>query len=126
MKSVIGSERRPIKLWLDDMEEGALVQAKNLANLPFIHKHVAIMPDSHQGYGMPIGGVIACNNAVIPNAVGVDIGCGMCAVKTSLKEIDIDILTIYTKPNIAKASLYFINRSLIIICFSAQQQRVEH
>ena len=46
------------------------------------------MPDSHQGYGMPIGGVLATKGVIIPNAVGVDIGCGMCAVKTSLTEID--------------------------------------
>ena len=79
---VISTERIPIKMWLDDIEEGALQQAKNLANLPFAYKHVAIMPDSHQGYGMPIGGVLATEGVVIPNAVGVDIGCGMCAVKT--------------------------------------------
>ena len=92
MKKVISTEKIPIKLWLDDMEEGALEQAKNLANLPFAFKHIAIMPDSHQGYGMCIGGVLATNNVVIPNAVGVDIGCGMCAVKTSLTEIDTETL----------------------------------
>jgi tRNA-splicing ligase RtcB len=92
MKNVITSEKVPIKLWLDDIEDGALEQAKNLANLPFVFKHVAIMPDSHQGYGMPIGGVIATKYVIIPNAVGVDIGCGMCAVKTSLTELDIDTL----------------------------------
>jgi tRNA-splicing ligase RtcB len=75
----------PVKLWLDDIESGALDQAIHLSQLPFIFKHVAIMPDSHQGYGMPIGGVIALDNVVIPNAVGVDIGCGMRAVKTCLK-----------------------------------------
>jgi tRNA-splicing ligase RtcB len=79
---VIASERIPIKMWLDDIEDGALAQAKNLANLPFIFKHIAIMPDCHQGYGMPIGGVMATQGVVVPNAVGVDIGCGMCAVKT--------------------------------------------
>ncbi len=89
MKQVITTEKKPIKLWLDDMEEGALAQAKNLANLPFTFKHIAIMPDSHQGYGMPIGGVLATNNVVIPNAVGVDIGCGMCAMKTDIKEVNI-------------------------------------
>jgi len=88
MKQVINTEKVPIKLWLDDMESGALEQAKNLANLPFTFKHVAIMPDSHQGYGMPIGGVLATKGVVIPNAVGLDIGCGMCAVKTSLTEIN--------------------------------------
>jgi tRNA-splicing ligase RtcB len=85
---VITSEKVPVKMWLDDIEEGALAQAKNLANLPFVFRHIAIMPDSHQGYGMPIGGVLATKGVVIPNAVGVDIGCGMCAVKTSLTEID--------------------------------------
>ncbi len=84
MKQIITSEKKPIKLWLDDIESGALEQAKNLANLPFLFKHVAVMPDAHQGYGMPIGGVMAAEDVVIPNAVGVDIGCGMCAVRTSL------------------------------------------
>lgn len=89
---VITTEKKPIKMWLDEIEDGALSQAKNLANLPFIHEHVALMPDCHQGYGMPIGGVIATKDVIIPNAVGVDIGCGMCAVETSLREIDIDTL----------------------------------
>ena len=87
MKKVISTEKKPIKLWLDDIEDGALDQAKNLANLPFVFKHIAIMPDGHLGYGMPIGGVMATMDVVIPNAVGVDIGCGMCAVKTSLTEL---------------------------------------
>jgi len=87
MKQVITTEKQPIKLWLDDMEAGALAQARNLANLPFVFKHVAVMPDAHQGYGMPIGGVMASEEMVIPNAVGVDIGCGMCAVRTSLSTI---------------------------------------
>ena len=89
---VISTEQKPIKLWLDYLEDGAEEQAKNLANLPFIHRHVAIMPDAHQGYGMPIGGVIATEGVIIPNAVGVDIGCGMCAVKTSLTEINTETL----------------------------------
>ena len=92
MKQVLSTERIPIKLWLDDIEEGALQQARNLANLPFAYKHVAIMPDSHEGYGMPIGGVLATKGVIIPNAVGVDIGCGMCAVKTSLTDISKDNL----------------------------------
>jgi tRNA-splicing ligase RtcB len=77
----------PIKLWLKDIDEIALNQAKNLAVLPFAFKHIAIMPDAHAGYGMPIGGVLATKDVVIPNAVGVDIGCGMCAVRTNLTEI---------------------------------------
>lgn len=92
MNKVISTEKKPIKLWLDDIEEGALDQAKNLANLPFTFKHIAIMPDSHQGYGMPIGAVLATKDVVIPNAVGVDIGCGMCAMKTSLTDIENDDL----------------------------------
>jgi tRNA-splicing ligase RtcB len=79
-------------MWLDDIDENALLQAKNLANLPFVFKHVALMPDSHMGFGMPIGGVIATRDVIIPNAVGVDIGCGMCATKTSLNEIDTNVL----------------------------------
>ncbi len=74
----------PIMSWCDKVEPLAMEQARNLANHPIIFHHVALMPDCHCGYGMPIGGVIAANDAVIPNAVGVDIGCGMIAVRTSL------------------------------------------
>lgn len=87
MKKTIKTEKKPIKLWLDDIETGAFEQARNLANLPFVYKHIAVMPDAHLGYGMPIGGVMASEEMVVPNAVGVDIGCGMCAVKTSLTNI---------------------------------------
>lgn len=92
MKRLIDTEQIPINLWLDDIEEGALGQAKNIANLPVSFSHIAIMPDSHQGYGMPIGGVLATENAIIPNAVGVDIGCGMCSLRTNQKEIGRDQL----------------------------------
>lgn len=90
MDSEILSERWPIKLWLPaaDLGEKALVQARNLANLPFTFRHVAMMPDAHMGYGMPIGGVLAADGVIIPNAVGLDIGCGMALTKTSLREID--------------------------------------
>ena len=88
MKTILTSESIPIKLWLDDIEEGALQQARNLANLPFAFHHIAIMPDAHFGYGMPIGGILATEDVIIPNAVGVDIGCGVCAVKTSETDID--------------------------------------
>jgi len=74
----------PIKSWCSDVDELAMQQADNLAVHPVIVDHVALMPDCHVGYGMPIGGVIACKNAVIPNAVGVDIGCGMISVETDL------------------------------------------
>ena len=80
---------RPVKIWTSDVEESAMRQIENLTTLPFLFHHLAIMPDVHAGMGMPIGGVLACKDAVIPNAVGVDIGCGMCAVKTSWKVEDI-------------------------------------
>ena len=92
MKKKLETEKIPIYFWLDDIEEGALEQARHLANLPFAFHHVAIMPDAHQGYGMPIGGVLATRDVVIPNAVGVDIGCGMCAVRTSLTEVPQEML----------------------------------
>lgn len=80
--------KHPIKVWLgenDVLEEGCLNQAANLSNLPFIHKWVALMPDTHMGKGMPIGGVIAADGVVIPNAVGVDIGCGMAFMQTNIE-----------------------------------------
>ena len=85
MQKVIFTEKLPVKMWLDEPEEGAIKQALNLANLPFAFSHICLMPDTHQGYGMPIGGVLAAKNVIVPNAVGVDIGCGMCAVKTNIK-----------------------------------------
>ena len=78
-----------VKIWTDKVEESAMRQIENLASLPFVFHHIAIMPDVHTGMGMPIGGVLACKDAIIPNAVGVDIGCGMCAVKTNWKVSDI-------------------------------------
>jgi tRNA-splicing ligase RtcB len=99
MKTVITKGcKHPIKLWLelDDYEQDALDQAVNLANLPFVFRHVAIMPDSHVGYGMPIGGVLATENAIIPNAVGVDIGCGMCAERTNVSVEDLDVHSLKT------------------------------
>ena len=84
--------RIPLKIWGDDIEEGALEQAKHLTELPFAYHHIAIMPDVHQGYGMPIGGVMATEGVIVPNAVGVDIACGVCAVKTSLTDLSKDTL----------------------------------
>lgn len=80
---------RLVKIWTDNVEESAMSQIENLTTLPFLFHHLAIMPDVHAGMGMPIGGVLACKDVVIPNAVGVDIGCGMCAVKTNWKVSDI-------------------------------------
>jgi tRNA-splicing ligase RtcB len=73
--------------WCMEPEEGALEQARNIAELPFAFKHIALMADTHQGFGMPIGGVLAAVDVIIPNAVGMDIGCGMLATRTSLTEI---------------------------------------
>lgn len=74
----------PVKSWCENCEEGAVKQAVNLAHHPVLVHHVALMPDAHQGYGMPIGGVVAAKGAVIPAAVGVDIGCGMIATETDI------------------------------------------
>lgn len=84
---IIEGKNVPIFSWCENPEDSAIEQAKNLASLPFIFKRVCLMPDTHCGYGMPIGGVIATKGVVIPNAVGVDIGCGMCAMKTSLTNL---------------------------------------
>lgn len=84
----VGDMRVPILLWLDDIEEEALEQAKNLSKLPFVFRQVAVMPDAQKGYGMPIGGVLATEqDVIIPNAVGSDINCGMCAVRTSIVDV---------------------------------------
>jgi tRNA-splicing ligase RtcB len=75
-----------IKAWTNGVpvEDAALRQLKNVAALPFVHKHVAVMPDVHFGKGATVGSVIPCKGAIVPAAVGVDIGCGMMAVQTSL------------------------------------------
>jgi tRNA-splicing ligase RtcB (3'-phosphate/5'-hydroxy nucleic acid ligase) len=80
-------QKYPIKAWiksLSALDEGCFRQAVNLSRLPFLHKWVALMPDTHTGFGMPIGGVIASRGVIIPNAVGVDIGCGMAFLQTDL------------------------------------------
>jgi len=85
-------DKIPVKLWTqyDKLESGAKEQIEHLQQLPFAFHHISVMPDVHQGYGMCIGGVLATERVVVPNAVGVDIGCGMCAVKTSLKANQLD------------------------------------
>lgn len=91
------NEKGVMKIWLnsrEDLEESCLQQAYHLAELPFLHKWVCLMPDTHTGMGMPIGGVIATKGVIIPNAVGVDIGCGMAYVGTNIKVDEIkDIMT---------------------------------
>ena len=82
--------RLSIKCWASQIEEGALEQARNLANLPIAQVHIALMPDAHQGFGMPIGGVLFTDGAVVPNAVGSDVGCGVAMLKTGLKVEELD------------------------------------
>ena len=85
------TNNRPIKHWTKgvDLDVKARTQLHNIASLPFIYKHVAVMPDVHWGMGATIGSVIATKGAIIPAAVGVDIGCGMMAVKTTLTANDL-------------------------------------
>jgi tRNA-splicing ligase RtcB len=80
-----------VKAWVDGVpyEAAAAEQVARVAELPFIHKHVAIMPDVHWGMGATVGSVIATKGAVIPAAVGVDIGCGMASVRTTLRASDL-------------------------------------
>jgi tRNA-splicing ligase RtcB len=87
IKSVISKSRVPVKMWVDvtEVESSAIDQLTNTASLPFVFKHVAVMPDVHYGRGATVGTVVATKGAVLPAAVGVDIGCGMYAVKTSLR-----------------------------------------
>ena len=65
----------PVEIYTDEVEDGALAQLRNLARLPIVFHHVAAMPDVHQGIGATVGSVIATREAIIPAAVGVDIGC---------------------------------------------------
>lgn len=78
----------PVKVWLPDetaLEASCREQAMNLSKLPFLNGWVCLMPDTHAGMGMPIGGVIAAEDVLIPNAVGVDIGCGMAYTETGVR-----------------------------------------
>lgn len=93
---------RPVKLWavqyseeleryLPDIEENTRLQIAMVARLPFVHGHIALMPDAHYGKGVPIGCVLPTRGAIIPNAVGVDIGCGVCAWNSGVLVNDLDI-----------------------------------
>ena len=88
VKRVINGKSQ-VKVWTNEIDDNAILQLENLANMPFIHKHVAVMPDVHWGMGATIGSVIPTNGAIIPAAVGVDLGCGMMAVQTSLTANDL-------------------------------------
>src|SRR6202012_644928 len=86
-ETIVENSGKPIKAWTRgvEIEEAAKKQLRNVAGLPFIHKHIAVMPDVHWGMGATVGSVIPTVGAIIPAAVGVDIGCGMMAVKTSIR-----------------------------------------
>src|ERR671914_2198369 len=94
VKQVIEQGRVPVKVFTDDLEASAREQLVNLSQLPIIHHHVAAMPDVHAGIGATVGSVIATKKAVIPAAVGVDIGCGMIAARTSLTADRLDEATL--------------------------------
>ena len=79
----------PVKIFTDDVDSASLTQLGNMSQLPFIHSHIAAMPDVHHGIGATVGSVIPTRGAIIPAAVGVDIGCGMNAVRLSLKASDL-------------------------------------
>ena len=81
--------RVPVKVWTSDLEATARRQLENVAQLPIVHGHIAAMPDVHTGIGATVGSVIPTKRAIVPAAVGVDLGCGMNAVQLSLKASDL-------------------------------------
>jgi len=84
IKMKLTKGKSPVLVWTDEVESSALDQLKRMADLSVVHGHIAVMPDVHMGKGATVGSVIPTRAAIIPAAVGVDIGCGMCAVRTSL------------------------------------------
>ena len=86
----ITDQRVPVKIWTNEVDERSRQQLANIASMPFIHHHVAAMPDVHLGIGATVGSVIATHKAIIPAAVGVDIGCGMVAARLSLTGNELD------------------------------------
>jgi tRNA-splicing ligase RtcB len=90
VQQVLTDQRVPVKIWTNDVDERSREQLLNIASMPFIHHHVAAMPDVHLGIGATIGSVIATHKAIIPAAVGVDIGCGMVAARLSITANELD------------------------------------
>ena len=84
VKMVLNKGKVPVKIYTKEVESRALDQLKDIALLPFVHSHVAAMPDVHTGIGATVGAVIPTKGAIIPAAVGVDIGCGMTATRLSI------------------------------------------
>ncbi|HEX5148641.1 MAG TPA: RtcB family protein, partial [Candidatus Limnocylindrales bacterium] len=81
---ILQGARLPIYSWAAEVEAEALRQARNLGNLEIAVDHAALMPDAHSGFGMPIGGVLFTTGAIVPYAIGVDIGCGVQIASTNL------------------------------------------
>ena len=84
IKMKLTKGKSPVLVWTDEVESSAHDQLARMANLPIVFSHIAVMPDVHMGKGATVGSVIPTREAIVPAAVGVDIGCGMCAVRTSL------------------------------------------
>ncbi len=89
VQKTISKGKVPVKIYTDEVDSGAMQQLYNMAQLPFIHSHIAAMPDVHLGKGATVGSVIPTRGAIIPAAVGVDIGCGMNAIRLSIKARDL-------------------------------------
>ncbi len=89
IQKIISKGKVPVKIYTDEVEAAAMQQLYNMTQLPFIHSHLAVMPDVHMGKGATVGSVIPTKGAIIPAAVGVDIGCGMNAVRLSIKANDL-------------------------------------
>lgn len=89
MEKILETGYLPILNWAKGIDEIALRQAKNVAKHPCVVNRVALAPDAHAGFGVPIGCILAADNAVIPNAVGVDIGCSMTACRTNMQAADV-------------------------------------
>jgi tRNA-splicing ligase RtcB (3'-phosphate/5'-hydroxy nucleic acid ligase) len=90
VKQTLEGARVPVRVWSEDLDAATRQQLLNVASLPIVHGHVAAMPDVHLGKGATVGSVIATKSAVIPAAVGVDLGCGMIAARTTLTVEDLD------------------------------------
>lgn len=89
IKQTLNKGRVPVHIWTEDVDSRALDQLANVSTMPFIHHHVAAMPDVHAGLGATVGSVIPTHKAIVPAAVGVDIGCGMAATQLSLSANDL-------------------------------------
>jgi tRNA-splicing ligase RtcB len=142
IQTVIDDTPVPVKIWTDQIEEGAKLQLRNAASLPFVFHHIAAMPDVHLGVGATVGSVIATRGAVCPAAVGVDIGCGMIAQKTSIRADQLDASQLkklrseiersvpvgfnWHKKPLAEAEEYFAEREAPSVISSSEMNKALH